>query len=269
VCQGEQLSQKNGAQKKGFYSFLTTVVGRGTTKNPVQEYLERALSGNGPKERFVLQFFPMLAFLPRHQINQGGVAMVHFKHSIWLVLVLAMAFLFVGCAKPPDAEKSAAKTAMDAAMAAGADKFATADFTAAKGLWDTAEGQVGEKKYKEAKQGYIDAKTAFEKAAGAVEAGKKAMADEVTASVTSLEEGWKNLEAEAKKAAKLLKDKKADWDADAKAFTDGLTAVKTMIAGDVAGAKAKAGELKSLIEKWDGAIKELAAGPAKTEAPKK
>jgi hypothetical protein len=42
-----------------------------------------------------------------------------------------------------------------------------------------------------------------------------------------------------------------------------------MIAADPTGAKAKAGELKAILDKWDATFKELAAAPAKTEAPKK
>ena len=42
-----------------------------------------------------------------------------------------------------------------------------------------------------------------------------------------------------------------------------------MIATDPAGAKAKADELKSIIDKWDNAFKEMAAAPAQTNAPKK
>jgi hypothetical protein len=195
--------------------------------------------------------------------------MERFKHAVSLMIVLALAFVFVGCATPPDAEKSAAQAAMDAAVSAGADKYVAADFGAAKSLWETAESQMKDKKYKEAKQGYIDAKAAFEKAAGGVEAGKKAMTDEANAAVASLEDGWKNLEVTAKTVEKKMKDKKADWDADAKAFAEGLKATKDMIAADPAGAKAKAGDLKAIIDKWDATFKELAAAPAKTEAPKK
>ena len=194
--------------------------------------------------------------------------MKHFKYLASLVVVLSLAFVFVGCAKPPDAEKSAAKAAMDAAVSAGADKYAATDFAAAKSLWDTAESQMNEKKFKEAKQAYIDAKPAFEKAAGGVEAGKKAITDEATAAVASLEDGWKNLETAAKKAQKKMKEKKAEWDADVKTFTDGLTATKEMISTDPVGAKARASELKAIIEKWDAALQEPAADAAKTEAPK-
>jgi soluble cytochrome b562 len=188
--------------------------------------------------------------------------MRRFKYSVLFVMVLA---LVIACAKPPEAEKSDAKAAMDAAVSASADKYATADFNAGKKLWDDTEAQMTAKKYKEAKQGYVDAKAAFEKATAGVEAGKKTMTDEANAAVAGLEEAWKNLADAAKKVEKKLKDKKEGWDADAKAFSDGLKAAKDMIAADPVGAKAKAGELKALTEKWEAAFKELAAAPATPE----
>ena len=189
--------------------------------------------------------------------------MKHFKYAVSFMMVLALALVFIGCAKPPEAEKSAAKTAMDTAVAAGADKYAATDFNAAKNLWDTSEAKMNEKKYEEAKQGYVNAKAAFEKAAGAAAAGKKAITDEVNAAVAGLEEGWKNLETAAKGVEKKMKDKNDAWAADTKTFVDGLKVTKDMIATDPAGAKAKSGELKSILDKWDAAFKELAAAPAK------
>ena len=95
-----------------------------------------------------------------------------------------------------------------------------------------------DKKYKEAKQVYVDAKAAF-KAAAAVAAGKKAATDEANAAVAALEEGWKGIEDSVKKIEKKMKDQKEAWEADAKSFVDGLKASKEMIAADPLGAKAK------------------------------
>jgi PBP1b-binding outer membrane lipoprotein LpoB len=189
-----------------------------------------------------------------------------------VLMVLALVLVVVGCSKPPEAEQKAAKAAMDAAMSAGADKYAAADFETAKKAWDTAESQVKDKKYKEAKDGYIAAKAAFEKAAGGVEAGKKAVADQVNADLAALEGAWMNLDATAKKMEKKIKDKDA-WTNDAKAITEGLAKAKEMAASDPAGAKAKMDEVKGMMDKWDSAFKEMAAAPApapaKPEAGKK
>ena len=187
--------------------------------------------------------------------------MTHFKHSVLLVIILTLTFVFIGCAKPPEAEKAAAKAAWDAAVAAGAEKYATEDFNAAKNLWNTSEARMNEKKYDDAKHGYVTAKAAFEKAAAAAAAGKKAVTDEAIAAVTVLEEGWKNLETAAKGVEKKMKDKKEAWEADTKTFADGLKSAKDMIATDPAGAKAKASELKAIIDRWDTTFAELAAAP--------
>lgn len=191
--------------------------------------------------------------------------MKHFTRGFWFMMVVVTALAFLGCAQPPEAEKSAAKAAMDTAVAAGADKYATADFNAAKDVWGKAEQQMNEKKYDMAKKFYIDAKAAFEKATAGVAAGKKAMTDEVTAALASLEEGWKNLEASAAQLKNKMKDKKEEWEAAVKTFTEGLNDAKTKVPTDPLAVKTKAGELKSLIEKWDATFKELAAAPAKPE----
>jgi hypothetical protein len=195
--------------------------------------------------------------------------MKHFKFSVSFMMVLALVLVFIGCSKPPEAEQKAAQAAMDAAVSAGADKYAAADLDAAKKVFDAAEAQVKEKKYKEAKQGYVDAKAAFEKAAGSVAAGKKTLADEATAALAAVEAAWKGTEETAKKVEKKLKDKKEAWTADAKAFGENLKAAKEMIAAEPTVAKTKAGELKGVIEKWEAAFKELAATPDKAEGKKK
>jgi hypothetical protein len=189
--------------------------------------------------------------------------MKYFRYALSSFMVMALIMMFSGCAKPPEAEKAAAKTAMDAAVTAGADKYAAADFKTAMGAWDASEGQINAKKYEEAKQGYVTAKAAFEKAADAAAAGKKALTDEANAAIAALEDGWKNLAAAAKDVEKKMKDKQEVWAADMKNFEDGLKATKDMVAVDPAGAKKKAGELKSLLDKWDATFKELAAIPDK------
>ena len=191
------------------------------------------------------------------------------KLLVIVLMVFALGMVLVGCAKPPEAEREAAKKAMDAAIAGGAEKYASSDLEAARKLWDTAESQMKEKKYKEAKQSYMDAKVAFEKAAAAVEAGKKAVADQASAILKGLEEKWGKLLATAKKMEKKLKDKKQVWTADAKAINGGLEKTKEVIVSAPAEAKAKLDELKTMIDKWDATFKEMAASPSKPKATKK
>ena len=192
--------------------------------------------------------------------------MKHVRLSVSLLVVLALTLVFMGCAKPPEAEKQAAKSAMDAAISAGADKYATDSLDAARKIWDTAESQMKEKKYEEAKKSYIDATTAFKKAA--MDAGKKAAAEQANAALATVEESWKNVEATGKKIGKKLKDKEA-WTTDAKAISEGLGKAKEMIAANPFQAKTKLDELKTMVDKWENTFKEMTTAPAKPKATKK
>jgi len=191
------------------------------------------------------------------------------KSLAWVFMVLVLGMSFAGCSKPPEAEKAAAKKAMDAAIAAGADQYAPTDLEPAKKLWDTAESQMKEKKYKEAKESYVNAKAAFEKAAAAVEDGKKAAADQANAALNALEEEWKKLNGLAKKMEKKLKEKKNDWRADSKTVNEGLVKAKEAIATTPIEAKAKLGELQALADKWEATFREMAASPTKHKTTKK
>jgi predicted DNA-binding protein YlxM (UPF0122 family) len=191
------------------------------------------------------------------------------KLSILVLAVIVLGIVLGGCSKPPEVEKEAAKKAMEAAISAGADQYASPELEAAKKVWDTAESQMGEKKYKEAKQSYIDAKAAFEKVAAAIEVGKKAIADQANAALKTLEEEWKKLRVRANKIEKKLKGKKKAWTVDAKAISEGLAKSKEMIASAPAEAKAKLEELKTMINKWTTTFKEIAKSPSKPKATKK
>jgi len=186
---------------------------------------------------------------------------------VFVIVILTMSW--AGCSKPPEAEKEAAKKAMEDAISAGAEKYAPTETEAAKKTWETAEFQMNEKKYKEAKQGYIDARAAFEKTAEAVEAGKKAVADQVNETLKALEKTWGKLGTTAKKMEKKLKEKKKVWAADAKTIKEGLAKTKEMIAQTPAEAKAKLDELKVLIGKWENTFKEMAKTKSKTTKKKK
>ena len=192
--------------------------------------------------------------------------MKHVRLSVLVLVVLALVMVLGSCAKPPEAEKQAAKSAMDAAISAGADKYATDSLDAARKIWDTAESQMKEKRYEEAKKSYIDATVAFNKAF--MEARKKAAADLANAALATLEKSWKNVKATAKKMGKKLKDKEA-WTADAKAISEGLGKGKEMIAANPSQAKAKLDELKTMVDKWENTFKEMAAAPAKPKTTKK
>jgi len=168
-----------------------------------------------------------------------------------------------------NAEKEAAKKAMDDALSAGAERFAPVDLEAARRAWNTAESQMKEEKYREAKESYTGAKAAFERAAAAVEAGKKNAGDQAKAALKTVEAEWKKLRATAKKMEKKLIDKKQAWSADAKAIQEGLGKAKKMIASAPAEAKAKLDSVKTIIDRWENTFKEMGASQAKAKATKK
>jgi hypothetical protein len=189
-----------------------------------------------------------------------------------MMMVLAMAGMFIGCAKPPEKERSAAMAARTAAFSAEARRFASADYQVALSFLETAEAQMQEKKYKEAKQGYIEAKAAFEKATGAVAAGKKAVvgevkADELNTAIARLEEDWKNLLVLAKKVEAKLEKKKL-WETDAKTFTERLKEAKDMLATDPVSAKLKLDSLKPFITSYTELFKQLEKAPEKRQKTK-
>jgi len=192
-----------------------------------------------------------------------------FKLSLFVLVAFALGMVLSACSKPPEAEKEAAKKAMDAAISVGADQYASADLKAAKEVWDTAESQMKEKNYKEARQSYLDAKAAFEKAAAAVESGKKAVADQANVALRTLEKEWGKLRVTATKMEKKLKAKKQAWTADAKAISEGLAKSKEMITSVPSEAKAKLDELRTMIDKWGTTFKEMAKSPSKPEAKPK
>ena len=192
-----------------------------------------------------------------------------FKLSLFVLVAFALGMVLSACSKPPEAEKEAARKAMDTAISAGADQYASADLKAAKEVWDNAESQMTERKYKEAKQSYLDAKAAFEKAAAAVEAGKKVVADQANAALKALEDKWKKLRVTANKMERQLKGKKQAWTADAKAISEGLAKSKEMIASAPSEAKAKLDELGTMIDRWGTTFREMAKSPSKPKAKPK
>ena len=201
---------------------------------------------------------------------------VNMKRSMFfvsLMMTVMLAVVFGGCSKPSEAERSAAKTAMDVAVSAEAPRYASAGFQAAMKIWDTSESQMKEKKYAEAKQGYIDAKAAFEKASGSVAAGKKAVVgevntDELKASLARLEEDWKNLQTLAKKVEAKL-EKKRPWENDARTFSESLRAAKEMIATDPISAKLKIDSLRPFIDSYTKIFKQIEAAPERPQVPRK
>jgi len=66
----------------------------------------------------------------------------------WLPASLVAVLLAIGCAEPPNREINQAQGAIDAARAAGADQYATTEYTAAVEALKSAQDAVGERDYR-------------------------------------------------------------------------------------------------------------------------
>ena len=187
-----------------------------------------------------------------------------FSHVLGVVpLLAAVSLLTFACASPPEAEKKAADSAVSAATAAGAEKYAPSEFSAMTAAVKKAESEMSRKAYKEAKASYQAVKDLAEKAATAAAAGKAAATADAEKQIADLEGRWKELQGEAEAAAKKLKtDQKAAWDTDTKGVAEALEAAKAAVATDAAAAKAKLASIPAVLDKWAADLAALAA-PAK------
>jgi hypothetical protein len=80
-------------------------------------------------------------------------------------LALIIAILSAGCAEPPSKEMNQAQGAIDAARAAGADKFAAAELTAASDALKRSEEAVAARDYRQALSYALDSRERAQAAA--------------------------------------------------------------------------------------------------------
>jgi hypothetical protein len=85
------------------------------------------------------------------------------------LLVIVVLLLTAGCSEPPQKEIDQAQAAVDAARTAGADRYATADFTAAVSSLDKAREAVEQRDYRQALNYALDSRQR------AVDAGRQAV----------------------------------------------------------------------------------------------
>jgi hypothetical protein len=84
---------------------------------------------------------------------------------VWLSVVVAAALIAGACGDPPDREIQQAQGAIDAARAAGADQFATTEFTAAEDALKRANDAVAQRDYRLALNHALDARERAQNAA--------------------------------------------------------------------------------------------------------
>jgi len=196
------------------------------------------------------------------------------KASIVLLYCVTVIAFIAGCAEPPKQEIDAANAALQAAITAGAEQYATDELKAAQDLSAKLNGEMEKKDYKAAKQTAIQLKESADKAKAAGEAGKLKAKETATALADEVKQGLekaKGLVAGAEKAklpVKLLQPIK-DQLAAAEAGThelDGMVAAEKFKATADKGAQLK--DQFAQIEQGITDAKAKAAAAAKKPATK-
>ena len=183
------------------------------------------------------------------------------KISMLIMTAAAFAMILAGCAKVPQTEVDAVKTALEAAKAADAQTYAPESFNAAMDAVTAldnelkAQEQLGavKRKYDKSLTLASDAKAAAEKAAGDAEKAKEAMKAEVADLINIVNALIPQAKERVAKAAKV-KGIKLDSSALAAQLETGLAAVTE------AGADLNAGKLAEAKAKVTAVQEQLAAG---------
>ena len=184
-------------------------------------------------------------------------------------LAFIVAILSTSCAAPPDKEMNQAQGAIDAARAAGADKFAVTEFTAATDALKRSEAAVAGGDYRQALNHAIDSR---ERAQNAVKMAVDGRADarghaeraiaEVATLLSQAQTQLKNGET-ARLNAKLPRGTRTTVTATEKQVQEARAALK---AEDFAGVT-KA--LKGAASELQAALTEIDAAQSARPAPRK
>ena len=184
--------------------------------------------------------------------------------------VIALLLLFAaGCSEPPQKEIDQAQGALDAARAAGADKYAVEEYTAASGALQKAHEAVGQRDYRQALSYAIDARERAQDAARAAADGKarargaaQAQLADFAARVQQLETRIKTAES-ARVPARDLRDSRAMLAQARTALQKARTAFGS---GDYEGVT---GALSGMKEKVDATVKQGDAVPQRVKTRKR
>jgi hypothetical protein len=120
------------------------------------------------------------------------------RTALSFIMVAALAAL--ACGDPPEKEMQQAQGAIDAARAAGADEYASAEFTAAQAALKRANDAVAQRDYRQALSYALDARERAQDAARAAADGKAAARSKAESSIIALSADVKQLESRLKAA---------------------------------------------------------------------
>ena len=189
------------------------------------------------------------------------------------VMLLVVAVIAVGCAKPPQQEIDAAKAALKAAEDAAAPMYAGPDWDKANQAMSAVNAELEAQQakfalfrsYTKAKQLIADAQNAANAAKQAAIAGKEKAKNEAEAAITAVKgavEQAKTLVADIDKCRRPKpKDFKKDWELK-KGQVDGFAAPVAdldakLAKEDFLGATAQADTLKAQVDAWVTEITEV------------
>lgn len=197
------------------------------------------------------------------------------KKFLLLALALTLTAGLTACSKPPAEEIAAVKTAVDAVVAEGAEKYAPEEYKALQDAMTAAmeevkaqEGKMFGAKYDNAKQLLAQVQTSAVTVKETAVAAREAMATEVVTVKEAAVAGVADLQA-LLAAAPVGKGSEADLEAiraDVAGLETSLQEVQPLIdAGDFAGAKEKADAIQAKVAEITAEIQSaqaMVAAPA-------
>jgi predicted S18 family serine protease len=183
---------------------------------------------------------------------------------IALLLVLA-----AGCSEPPQKEIDQAQGAIDAARAAGADKYAVDEYTAATTALQKAQDAVTQRDYRQALSYALDARERAHDAARAATDGKARAHATAETRIADISTRVQQLEARVK-SAEAARVAARDLRAGRATLTEARTALQkartAFDGGDYQGAIAA---INGMREKLDAATRQVAADAQRASRRKK
>src|ERR1041384_1104727 len=87
------------------------------------------------------------------------------RHALSMSACIVAAVLMAGCGDPPNKEMDQAQGAIDAARAAGADRYAATEYTAATDALKRAQDAVAQRDYRQALNEALDSREHAQNAA--------------------------------------------------------------------------------------------------------
>ena len=180
-------------------------------------------------------------------------------------LALITAILSASCAEPPNKEMNQAQGAIDAARAAGADKFAAAELTAAQDALKRSEEAVAARDYRQALSHALDSRGRAQNAAKMAVDGRADARGHAERAISEVATLFARAQFELKDAdsAKTLKGPRTTVAAAEKMLQEARTALKAEDYPAVTKA------LNGAAAELQAALTQIDAGKSPRPAPRK